>query len=99
MGKKEEDKAIEELLRGLMGKDPFEEVKKNPLHVNTVASTLEQYLTPFICFGYDVNGDAVVLSNAQTQRDIDGLMISIGRYMAQARMGQMNDDIGDMLDE
>jgi hypothetical protein len=39
------------------------------------------------------------LSNAQTQRDIDGLMISIGRYMAQARMGQMNDDIGDMLDE
>jgi hypothetical protein len=99
MSEKDQEKAIEALLKSLVGKDPLEEVKKNPLHVNTVASTLEQYLTPFICFGYDINGDAVVLSNAQSQRDIDGIMLSIGRYMAQQRMGQMNDDIGDMLDD
>lgn len=97
--KKESEKAIENLLKKIVEYGDYEEeVVKNPLHIQTVCSAIEQYLSPFIVFGYDVNGDAVVLSNAQTQKDIDGLMISIGRYMAQQRMGQMNDDIGDFME-
>ena len=97
--KKESEKAIENLLKKIVEYGDYEEeIVKNPLHIQTVCSAIEQYLSPFIVFGYDVNGDAVVLSNAQSQKDIDGLMISIGRYMAQQRMGQMNDDIGDFMD-
>lgn len=94
----ESEKHIEELLRKLAGLDLPEETVKNPIHVETLVTTTEQYLTPFITFGYDVNGDAVVISNAKTQRDIDGLMVSMGRYMAQIKMGGMNGDIGDMMD-
>ena len=95
------EKQIEEFLKQIVGSDigDIDKSAKNPLHVSTVASTIEQYLTPFIIFGYDVNGDAVVISNSQSQRDQDSLMISVGRYMSQQRMGEMNDDIGDMLDE
>lgn len=97
--KKESEKVIENLLKKIVEYGDYEEeIVKNPLHIQTVCSAIEQYLSPFIVFGYDVNGDAVVLSNAQTQKDIDGLMISIGRYMAQQRMGEMNDDIGDFMD-
>lgn len=97
--KKESEKAIENLLKKIVEYGDYEEeIVKNPLHIQTVCSAIEQYLSPFIVFGYDVNGDAVVLSNAQTQKDIDGLMISIGRYMAQQRMGEMNDDIGDFIE-
>ena len=104
MGKEEKniEKEIEYLLGQLMDKEGYEEVSKNPLHINTLASTTEQYLSPFITFGYDINGDAVVVSNAKTQQDIDSLMVSMGRYMSQVRMGDMNGDIGDigdMLDE
>jgi len=100
MGKENEnEKAIENLLKKIVEYGDYEEeIVKNPLHIQTLASTIEQYLSPFIVFGYDVNGDAVVVSNAKTQRDIDSLMISIGRYMTQQRMGDMHDDIGDMLD-
>lgn len=99
MDEKKSEKEIEEILKKIIMNDDFDqEVSKNPLHVQTVCSAIEQYLSPFTLFGYDVNGDAVVLSNAQTQKDIDGLMISIGRYMAQQRMGEMNDDIGDFME-
>lgn len=101
MSKSEKDieKQIDDLLNQLMGRDCNEKIIKNPLHINSLASATEQYLSPFITFGYDVNGNAVVVSNAKTQMDIDSLMISMGRYISQARMGDINNDIGDMLDE
>lgn len=101
MEKSEKDieKEIDNLLAQLVDKKYDEPITKNPLHINTLASATEQYLSPFITLGYDVNGDAVVVSNAKTQQDIDSLMVSMGRYISQVRMGDMNGDIGDMLDE
>lgn len=90
---------IENLLNKLVGKGFKEPITKNPLHVNSLASTTEQYLSPFIIFGYDINGNAVVISNSKTQQDIDSLMVSMGRYMSQVRTGDMNGGIGDMLDD
>lgn len=97
---KDNEKSIEDLLKKIVEYGDYEEeIVKNPLHIQTLASTIEQYLSPFIVFGYDVNGDAVVVSNGKTQKDVDSLMISIGRYMSQQPMGDMNDDIGDFMDE
>jgi len=90
---------IEKILKELSKKDiklPNNK-EKNPLHVQTIGTTLEQYLDPFIIFGYDVNGDCVMLNNALTQKDLDSLYMSIQRYMmANASSGNMHDDIGDL---
>jgi hypothetical protein len=96
---KDDEQSIEDLLKKIIKYGDYEEEGvKNPLHIQTVASTIEQYLSPFIVFGYDVNGDAVVISNGKTQKDDDSLMISIGRYMTQQQIGDMRDDIGDFMD-
>ena len=96
--KKDVEKNIEDLLKKITEIDYEEEaIVKNPLHVSSVASAVEQYLTPFILFGYDVNGDSVVITNAHTQRDYDSVMLSVGRYLAQQKDIVPNDDIGDIM--
>ena len=76
------EKNIEDLLKQLSKFDYVEDkVASDPIHVSTIATTIEQYLTPFITFGYDLNGDAVVISNVKTQRDMDSIMTAITRYL------------------
>lgn len=97
--KNESEKTIENLLKKIIEYGDYEEsVDKKPIHVQTLCSTVEQYLSPFIIFGYDVKGNAIVTSNAKTQQDLDGLLISIGRYMAHRQMGGISGDIGDFMD-
>jgi hypothetical protein len=85
MGKEQyngDEKNIEDLLKKLSDFEYIEDkVAKDPIHVSTIATTIEQYLTPFITFGYDLNGDAVVISNVKTQRDMDSVMTAITRYL------------------
>lgn len=93
---------IEELLRKLHEVDMEElnesidpKTKKN-LHAEKIVSIIEEYLDPFVIFGYDINGNAVVINNAQNQKDLDSLTFNVGRYMSTMPMGNSSDDIGDM---
>ena len=99
MSKEDEvEKSIEDLLKQLSNTE-YDKVAKNPFHAESLASFTEEYLSPFITFGYDVNGDAVVISNATTQKDMDSIMISLGRYLSQQRQGDVRGDIGDIMGE
>jgi hypothetical protein len=50
---------------------------------------LEQYLDPFIVFGYDLDGRNIILTNRKNQRDCDALSLSVDRFSAM----EMDDDV------
>jgi hypothetical protein len=99
--KEEDNFDIEGLLKRLsdVDMDDGDNSAQRELQSQTLVSKIEEYLSPFVVIGYDVNGNCVAINNAQNQRDIDGLSLSIGRYMATQPMGKQSRGIGDMFDE
>ena len=87
---------IGKMLEDLAKVNPPEKKEKNPLHAQTIVSCVEQYMSPFVIFGYDINGDALVLDNMSSQQDVDAIMLSIGRYMSSRHNSDPNEDIGDL---
>lgn len=100
-GEEKENFDIEGLLKRLsdIDFDENENSASKKLQAETLVSKIEEFLSPFIVIGYDVKGNCVVINNAQNQRDIDGLTMSMGRYMSTQPMGKQNGGIGGMLDD
>lgn len=95
-------KEIEDLLKKLSNRDENGDVKsvsKQNLHSNTLVGIIEQYLSPFILFGYDVHGEAVAISKANTQQELDALHMSIGRYDTYQASNNYSDTVGDYVDD
>lgn len=95
------DKHIQELLSKMLNVDYVDNNKKanSSLHVKSLVTSTQEYLTPFITFGYDIKGDAIVVTDAKTRKDFDCLMASISRYLTQQRLGDIDSEIGDMMDD
>jgi len=95
-----EEDAIEKLLKKIAELPPVEDHKASKnLHAETIASTLEQYMSPFIVIGYDINGDSIVIDSSKTQKDNDAIISAIGKYIMHfnKNMNGLGGDIGDLM--
>jgi hypothetical protein len=102
MDDKQVEREIEDLLKNLVDRDDSGDVKptaKKNLHAKTLVGILEQYLSPFILFGYDVHGEAVAVSKVNTQQELDALHMSVGRYVTYQASNNYSDTVGDYNDD
>ena len=90
---------VERLLKK-MANVPLSDVqKKRGRNANNLVAHVEEYLGPFMVFGYDLSGNAIALSTAKNQKDMDALTVCIGRYMAQNTAGGAYGDVSDFEGE
>lgn len=59
---------------------------ENEKNVNVLKSVLSEYLSTFIIMGYDVNGNRIVIKDAETNKDEDSI-IELIRYVMMGIIG------------
>lgn len=80
----------------------------NNFDPQVLVNLIEQYLSPFIIIGYNIEGNCTYLTNVSTQRDHDAVSLALGRFMTTGGMnngeffgGDDDDDYdyGEVIDD
>lgn len=72
---------------------------------HALTNMLTEHLDCFVCVGYDVDGESIVLENIQSEKDIDALMTFLSRTLKEMKINadmELEDVLyseGDLEDE
>lgn len=70
---------IKSLLKEVMLKNIEEEEHKRNVTLESISSTLEEFLRCFIVIGYNLDNEPILISNAKTPLDADALNTSLNK--------------------
>jgi hypothetical protein len=70
---------IRKLLKEVMLDGMYESKKRSDLEVDAIIATMEEFLRSFIIIGYNMKNEPLVITNAKSQLDADGLYTSLTR--------------------
>lgn len=70
---------IRSLLKEVMLKNIEEEEHKRNVTLESISSTLEEFLRCFIVIGYNLDNEPILISNAKTQLDADALNTALNK--------------------
>ena len=61
------------------GEDPLAKRKKK--NKKAMCSNMEEYLSAYIVIGYDVDGEPMAITHANSQKDYDALSVALQKYV------------------
>jgi len=70
---------IRSLLKEVMLKNIEEEEHQRNITLESISSTLEEFLRCFIVIGYNLDNEPILISNAKTQLDADALNTALNK--------------------
>jgi hypothetical protein len=70
---------IKNLLRDALIKNFDEKTKQSDLEIDSLISTMEEFLRSFIVIGYTMDNEPIAITNAKSQLDADALYTALGR--------------------
>lgn len=70
---------IRSLLKEVMMKNIEEEENQRSVTLESISSTLEEFLRCFVVIGYNLDNEPVLISNAKTQLDADALTTALNK--------------------
>lgn len=70
---------IRKLLKEVMLEGMYESKKRSDLEIDAIIATMEEFLRSFIIIGYNLKNEPLVITNAKSQLDADGLYTSLTR--------------------